>query len=122
MIDFYIQVEQGGDYVIEIACFDASDNSQEDFTNDAAITMVVKDYPTGTTYISKSLASGINVGSPAHILEITLTSTDLSISDMPPGEYVFELKATDLSGNDRYVRDFYDNPGKFIVKETLHRD
>ena len=118
MNDFQIQIVQGDDVDIVLSVYDKSDTAI-DLSSATAITFKVQKAPEGDTYISKTLGSGITVGSPTNELTITLTDVDTADDSIDAGEYVFELQVTDAAGKISTIRDFNDQLGKFIVLQDL---
>lgn len=116
----FARIVQGDDIDL-VFTVNAKDGTALDLTGVSAITFKAKKAIAGDAYISKSLGSGVSVGSPASAGEITvsLSDTDTSDSNLPAGCYYFELQITDSSGNIMTVRDFNDALGQLEVLADL---
>lgn len=91
-----------------------------DLSGVTALTFKVNNTPCDKTFISKTLGAGVVItDATAGEVTVTLTDSDTSDTNLPAGDYIFELQITDSSGNISTVRDFDDDAGKLEVLPDL---
>lgn len=112
------RIVQGDDVDLVIAIKDKT-NTAVDFTGATAITFTAKANVTGDAYITKTLAAGVALSSPATEITVSLTDTDTSEDNLPAGLYYFEVQITDSAGKISTVRDFNDALGELEVLADL---
>lgn len=117
---FKIQIVQGDDVSIVINATDKT-AAAIDLTGVTALTFKVRVGTLGTTYITKTLGSGVTITNAAagEITVALLSPTDTGVENMPAGDYLFELQITDSAGNISTIRDFNDDLGVFTVLADL---